>query len=468
MSRGRRLPYLRQALPVAVAAWLVLAAPTAWSFDLMQAWQGAERHAPDAAVARAAREAGTARGEQARALWRPSVVLEGGASYASGETTVRGAQFSAPGFGSSTGVAFDTSVTGGTATRYALGLRQPVYSRERSARGESLAIAAEAAQHEWTQSRQRLMLRTAEAYFNAALAAERLQVLQRQQRAVDKAAAEAQDRFRIGDRPVTDVHEATARAAALEAERLQAETQLTLAHDTLADLTGLPVPTTALPLPATALLDELGTLPDWLARAGRHNPALQLAEASLRSAEAQSRAAGAAFSPTVDVVAQVGRERLSGDGDFGTASSTGRNSAVGVQLAIPLYTGGLRSAQAAETRALASQAQATLDQARQQVAQQTRAAWLDLAVGSSRTAALAVSLEASRARLDATRVGLQAGDRTTLDLLNAENDAAAAELALVQARTQLITHRLKLAALAGELDDATLQRANALLQPTRP
>ncbi|HET7794712.1 MAG TPA: TolC family outer membrane protein [Rhizobacter sp.] len=455
---------LRDAMAICAA----LFAPAAWSLDLMQAWQGAEQHAPDAALARAAREAGAARGEQAKALWRPSVMLEGGVSYANGETAVRGAQFSAPGFGSSTGVAFDTSVTGGTASRYALGLRQPVYSRERSARGESLSIAAEAAEHEWLQSRQALMLRTTELYFNAALAAERLQLLQRQQQAVDKAAAEARDRFSLGDRPATDVHEATARAATLEAERLSAETQLALAHNALADLTGLPVNTTPLPLPSAAPVDDISSLADWLARAERQNPGLKLAEASLRSTEARARASAAAFTPTVDLVAHVGGERLSGDGDFGSASSAARNSAVGVQLAIPLYTGGLQSAQATEDRALTDKAQAALDQARQSVAQQTRAAWLDLAVGKSRTTALAASLEASRARLDATRVGLKAGDRTTLDLLNAENDAAAAELSLVQARTQLITHRLKLAALAGELDDATVQQANALLQATRP
>ncbi|HEY0819455.1 MAG TPA: TolC family outer membrane protein [Rhizobacter sp.] len=461
MTRARRLR-------ASVAACLALIATHAWPLDLLQAWQGAEQHAPDAAVARAARDAGTARGEQSRALWRPGVMLEGGVSYANGETSVRGAQFAAPGFAASNGVAFDTSVTGGTATRYALALRQPVYSRERTARSESLALSAEAARHEWALSRQALMLRTAEVYFNAALAAERLYLVERQQRAVDQAATEAQDRFRLGDRPVTDVHEATARAATLEAERLAAHTQLELARQALADLTGLPVATAPLALPAGAWPDELGALPDWLARAERQNPALKLAETSLRVAEAQGRASSAAFSPTVDVVAQVGRERLSGDGSFGNASSTTRNSAVGLQLAVPLYTGGLRSAQGLEARALVARAQATLDQARQQVAQDTRAAWLDLAVGQSRTAALAASLAASHARLDATRVGLQAGDRTTLDLLNAENDASAADIALVQARTQLMLHRLKLAALAGELDDATVQRANALLQPPRP
>ena len=449
-----------------LTAWAAAAlfAPAAHALDLMQAWQGAQQHAPEAAAARAALEAGAARGDQARALWRPNVVVEGGASYANAETATRGARFSAPGLSQSTGVAFDTSVTGGTGARYAIAVKQPVYSRERSARGQALEIAAQAAELEWAQSRQGLMLATTEAYFSAALAAERLRLLQRQQQAVDQAATEARDRFHVGDRPVIDVHEATARAAALQAERLAADTQLQLARNALTDLTGLPDDSAPLPLPGEPRIDNLGTLTEWLARAERQNPGLKLAEVRLQSAEVETRASDAAFSPTVDVVAQLARERISGDGDFGRASNTGRNGAIGVQISAPLYTGGLRSARNAESRALAHKARAELDRARQQVAQQTRSAWLDLAAGRSRTAALAAARQASHARLDATRVGLQAGDRTTLDLLNAENDAAAAELALLQARMHLITTRLRLASMAGELDDTALQQANAQLR----
>jgi outer membrane protein len=453
-------------LPWLVAS--VLLAPSAQALDLVQAWQGARQHAPDAAAAHAARAAGAARGEQARALWRPSVVAEGGVSYAGAETAVRGARFSAPGFGQSDGVAFDTSVTGGTASRVALSLRQPMYGRERSARSEALQIAAQAAEFEWRQAQQALMLATAEAYFDAALAAERLRLLQRQQQAVERTAVEAQDRFRLGDRPVTDVHEAGARAAALRSQRLTSETHVQLARQVLADLTGLPLDEAPLPLPGELRFDDPSTLPDWLARARAGNPGLQLAETQVQAADAQARASGDAFSPTVDVVAQLARDRLSGSGDFGQASSSGRNAAIGLQVAVPLYTGGLRGAQNAEGRALADKARAELERARLQVAQQTRAAWLDLAVGRSQDAALSAALQASRARLDATRVGLLAGDRTTLDLLNAENDAAAAELALLESRARLLNRRLRLAALAGELDEPALQQANAQLQAPRP
>ncbi|HEY8708648.1 MAG TPA: TolC family protein, partial [Burkholderiaceae bacterium] len=109
-------------------------------------------------------------------------------------------------------------------------------------------------------------------------------------------------------------------------------------------------------------------------------------------------------------------------------------------------------------------AEAHAARTRQQIELQTRTAWLGLTVGAGRVNALSQSLAASRLRLDATRLGRQVGDRTTLDLLNAENDAASAELTLWQARIDLLMNRLRLAALAGRLDETSLQSVNASLQ----
>lgn len=452
----------RSLLSLALAALL---AP-AQALDLMEAWRSAEQRAPEAAQARAAHEAGAARGEQGKALWRPQVMVEAGASKATHETAVRGAQFSAPGFGQSTGVAFDTSVTGGTGTRAALMVRQPLFSRERDAQAQALGLSAQMADAEWTQARQALMLQVVEAYFSVGLAGERLRLVDQQHRAVERAAAEARDRFQLGDRPITDVHEATARAAALQAERLGADTQLQVARTALADLMGTAAAAELAPrLPTASRAVAAGELGTWLQQAETGNPGLQRAELGVQVLQAQARAVAGAALPTVDLVAQAARERLSGSGDFGAARSSASQGAIGVQVVLPLYTGGMRSAQSREAHARLNQAQAERDRARQQVAQHTRAAWLDLAVGDSQLTALSAAREASRARLDATRLGLQAGDRTLLDLLRAENDAAAAELALLEARTRLITRRLHLAALAGQLDEGALQQANAHLSP---
>ena len=209
---------------------------------------------------------------------------------------------------------------------------------------------------------------------------------------------------------------------------------------------------------------DLAPLAQWLAKTEEFNPQLQLQKANAESARQEVRKHGAAAAPTLDLVAQLGRERLSGNGDFGAASNTSRQQMIGLQFNVPLYTGGYRSARLDEALRLEEKARAEVEQARQQMAQQTRAAWLGLQTGQARLNALTESVKASQARLDATRLGRQVGDRTTLDLLNAENDASSADLALLQAGIDVLQNRLRLLALAGQLDETQLQTVNRLLR----
>ena len=130
--------------PLAAAA-LALYAFSAQATDLVQAWQAARQHDPQAAVADAARAAGETRRAQAASLWRPAVVLGGTAGRMSAENAMEGVQFSAPGFGQSNGVSFGTSVNHGTSTRWTLSARQPLYNTERSAQRQQLEIGADAA-----------------------------------------------------------------------------------------------------------------------------------------------------------------------------------------------------------------------------------------------------------------------------------------------------------------------------------
>lgn len=450
----------------ALLALCAMAPGVAAATDLLQVWQAARQHDPQGQVVDAARAAGAARREQAAALWRPTLGLSASAGYSSADSRMDGAQFAAPGFGNSTGVSFGTSVEGGTATRWTLGARQPLYSPERRAQQRQLSLAADAADLEWQAAQQDWMLLTAQRYFDQLLAERRLALLQQQQLAVDKAYTEAQDRYALGDQPITDSHEAAARARGLQAQVLAAANELELARQALQDSTGLAAEGLQLQAPAAQVADgQLAGLDAWLALAQQHNPLLRLLQAQAEVAAAEVRKHSLAGSATLDLVAQASRERLGGSGDFGTASNSQSQQMVGVALNLPLYTGGWRSAKLAEALSLEQKARAELERARLQLAQQTRGSWLALNSGQARLAALEQALLASRARLDATRLGRQVGDRTTLDLLNAENDAAAAELALLQARTELLQNRLRLQALAGQLDLPGLQAVNAKLQP---
>lgn len=457
----------RRLLGLAAAVFIAGAGPAS-AADLVDAWRAAQAHDPEFTAAQAARDAGQARREQGASLWRPTLQFSGAAGVGSNETSTTGARFAAPGFGTVDGASFDTSVTNGNLWRWSLQARQPLINRERDASKRQLELAADAADLEWRATQQALMLRIAERYFDAALAAEALRVQQRQQAAVERALVEVRDRFKLGDAPVTDTHEAAARAEGMRAEVLAAESALLLKRAALADATGWSdAEMQSLSLPDGAAPQDMAALQQWLGDVRNSNLQLRLLAANTEVARQEAAKHAALASPSLDLVAMAGQDRLSGSGAYGSASNGLNNSMIGVQLNVPLYTGGWRSAREQETLRLADKAAADVDRQAQQVAQATRAAWLGLTVGASRLAALDEALRATRSRLDATRLGRQVGDRTTLELLNAENDAAAAELAVQQARVALLLDRLRLAALAGGLDDAQLHLANASLKLLR-
>jgi outer membrane protein len=450
---------------IVVATVLTVSASVAGATDLLDVWHAALQHDLEFSAADAAHQAGESRRDQGESLWRPTVQFIGTAGRMSSESATTGAQFSAPGFPQTDGVSFNTSVNNGALGRWMVEARQPLISRERLARSRQLELSADIGDLEWQGAKQTLMLNTAQSYFAVALAGESLRILQQQQAAIERELAEARDRHKLGDIPITDTYEASARAEAIKAQVLAAATDLQLKQLALSDVTGLQPEAMHLVFPASGSTPgEARALKQWLSDAGERNFLLRAQLTRTELAKEESAKFSLAASPTVDLVAQIGQDRVSGSGDFGPASINSNNRMIGIQLTVPLYTGGYRSARQEEAIHLADKTRADADRTRQHVALQTRAAWLGLTVGAGRIAALAEALRANRARLDATRLGQKVGDRTTLDLLNAENDTANAELALLQARVAVLMDRLRLSALAGQLDEAALQTVNASLR----
>ncbi|RPH44617.1 MAG: transporter [Burkholderiales bacterium] len=462
------LPGLRRAAALAFAAASVLApTPPAAAEGLVEAWHAALRADPDLAVSRAARAAGAARGNQAATLWQPQVSVSALGGIGRSESAIDGARFGAPGFGTAEGASFRTSVDGGSG-RIALQARQPLWSGELTARGRQLGLAGEAAEHAWRAAGQTAMLRVATQWLEVSLAMRALEVATRQQAAVDRALAEATDRWRIGDAPVVGTHEARARAEAVRAQAIAARAELALREAAFADLTGRPVGTLRPGAVSAAPEDPApGTLQHWLDAAADGNADVRALDVAVRVARAEADVHARGAQASVDLVASASRERIGGSGDFGPASSAATQGLVGVQISVPLWTGGQREARREEALRLAERADAELDRARRRVALEVRAAWLGLETGAQRIAALEQSRIASAARLQTTRTGLEVGDRTTLDVLNAENDSAQAELALAQARIARLIDGLRLAALAGTLDEAGLARVDARLGAQR-
>lgn len=471
--RRARGSVVRRVAAVAAAIGLAFgAAVPARAAGLVDAWRAAREADPDLRVAQAARAAGEARAAQSRSLWAPQVGLSASAGLGRSETSVDGARFSAAPFGTIDGAAFRTAVDGPSG-RIAIAARQPVWSGERRAQSRQLELAGELAGLEARAAEQDAMLRTAQRWFEVSVAEEALRVATRQQRAVDRALAEATDRWRVGDAPVVGTHEARARAEAVRAQVIAARTDLALRRAALAESVGRPADADGL-RPGAPTADDASAqamtepLDRWIERAIEGNAGLRALTLALEVARADVAKLERGAQASLDLVAQAARDRIVGSGEFGGASAGATQALVGVQLNVPLWTGGAREARRDEALRLLDKAGAELDRARLRLVREVRAAWLSLDAAAGRVAALAQARTASAARLASTRTGLEVGDRTTLDVLNAEHDLAQAELALAQARIARLLDRLRLDALAGSLDEARLAEADARLGPTPP
>ena len=433
------------------------------ALDLAQAWRAVQTADPAMAVARAVAQGGETQRQQATAMWRPQVSVSVGAGMAGADSASTGAHFAAPGLGASNGVDFNTSVNSGVSTRWSVSARQALRSGERSVQARQLELGADMAQVQSINAQRDLMLLTARRYIDLLVAQSHLDLLRQQQVAVNKALVEAQDRFALGDKPVTETYEARARAMVLQAQLLSAENTGVMAKRVLAQSTGLPEAELTLQAPSSTVgadFTDARSVEQWLTMALENNGALRLQAMRVQSAQEEVRKYSVGASSTLDLVAQVGQDRVSGDGDFGAATNSSGQRMVGLQWSMPVLTGGMRDARQQQALYLQDQAQAELEAARQQTGHMVQQLWLTLQTGPARLRAMQAAHQASKARLEATRLGLQVGDRTTLDLLQAENDSSAAALALVQARGDLLLARLQLGAMVGVLDDAELEALN--------
>ena len=445
---------------------LVLGLALVWSgaayaddLSLSEAIASAKLHDKEYLSASTLTDSADALRAQAGSLWRPQVVLSASAGKASNETKTAGAQFSAPSMGMFNQTAdFNTSISNGTMTQWAVSAKQPLYNPARRAQSQQLKLGAQITDLQRQGAEQALIVRTAERYFDAQLAQQKLQLLSAQLKSTQSSTEEAQYRFDIGNRPITEVYESQAQLAEIQAAHYGAQSDLQIKLQRLQDAIGhIPA---ALPnaVQLRQPLPKLEPLAVWQTKAQQNNIELQMQALAVRNAQAKAQEYALGASASVDLVGQIGRQKLSGDGDYGSAKNQQNNSMIGVQLTVPLYTGGYNSAKYQEAQAALKKAQMDLQRTQEQVAQNVNAAWLGAQTAQLQVSALSAALKASAARLDATKTGQEVGHRTVLDVLNAQNQNTQVRINLESAKQQYVMSRLRLGALVQALDEGMIRQ----------
>ena len=296
-------------------------------------------------------------------------------------------------------------------------------------------------------------------YFQALLSYENVVLARNKLQANEKQIMAAQRRYDGGEGTVTDVRESQSRRDLSRADLIKAQDALIVARRELEEMLGsAPVALTSLATDFRAKPLVPATLSEWQARAMSNNAEIRAGQEGLRISSQEIDRTFGGHLPTLDLV--VARRNVTNE----TLSTRGQDSitnSVGFQLALPIYSGGLTSAQVRQARHNRDRAFEELEATRERIAVEVTRQYQGVVSGSQRIDALVVAVESSAEALKAIEMGYQAGTRGIVDILDAQDQLYRSELDLTQARLQYVLARLMLAGAAGSLNSSNINAASS-------
>ncbi|MDM7480984.1 MAG: TolC family outer membrane protein [Halomonas sp.] len=404
----------------------VWAAPT-----LLEVLDMARANDPQLAAAQAARLAGQEALPQARAALLPQVGLSATLNRTQREieTAVREQNL------------HYTNTTG------ALSLRQVIYDRQKFFTYDQAEIRVALAELEWAKAEQDLILRVAEAYFNMLFAEDSVKLAEAKKRAIAAQKSQAEQMYKGGVGTVTDIQEAQARYDLAVAEELEALHTLRNRRQALFKLTRQHLEQLAtLREPLTLSPPDPYDLDAWRHAAREHALEVLLAEKRTQIAQLDVERARSQHWPILELVSSVQRQTQT---DLGYDKD--QIALVGLQLSAPLWAGGRIDSLTRETRARWVQAVEEMHVAQADSEQRAVESFHGVNDSIARIHALQQAVRSSEVAMEAARIGLEVGYRTSVDVLNAQQQFFAARRDLLQQSYTFVLQRLRLKAAIGAL-----------------
>nr|WP_267869762.1 TolC family outer membrane protein [Massilia agrisoli] len=330
-------------------------------------------------------------------------------------------------------------------------LRQPLFNWDAYARyRQGVAQAGESAAR-FEFNKDEVALRVAGAYMDVLYADDQLKLARAQRDAFMEQMKVNARLFEKGEGTKTDMLETQARLDLAEAQVLEGQDAVIAARNTFEGVVGMPVDKLE-PLSADFRVDAVppASFEEWSKIALENNPDLQAARLAVEVAQQEVNRARAGHAPRLDLVASYSKN------DSESLTTRGQetvNRAIGVQLNVPIYSGGQVSASARQAVAGRERAKADYDRRASLVMVELRKAHSVVLSSVSRVDALVKAVSSGTLLKTATEQSIKGGVRINLDLLNAEQQLAASQRDLAQARYGYLLGLLRLRAAAGTLTD---------------
>ena len=425
----------------------------AGAMDLRQAYDAAYANDASIRASRAGAQASRERLPQAQAQRLPNVSFNAGRNY--NDLTSKTRSFLGQ------PVTTESQYYSGSQT---LSVRQPLYRPYIAALVRQAQAQANDADASLEKDEQSLVVRVGEAYFDALLARDQLSLVGAQKATYTTQLDAAKKSLAAGSGTRTDIDEAQARLDLTLAQELEAQQNVEFTRRRLETLTGQSLDTLASldverftpSAPAPAGVEA------WIERAEQASPELESLRAQLEAARQEIDKAEAGHKPTLDVVAQWAR---SSSDSVTNVNSRYDNKTIGLQLSVPLYSGGYVNSTVRQAVAAHERAREVLEATRRDLGVRVHREFRGMTEGVLRIGALEQAVRSAEQAVLSNRKSFEAGSRTTLDVLNAEQQKTAALRDLAQARYVYLVSRLRLLSLAGEDRQASVAQVNAWLKP---
>ena len=323
---------------------------------------------------------------------------------------------------------------------------QPIYTGGRVSAGIRQAKAGvSAAKSQFDAAEQSLILDVVTAYVDVRRDREAVAIRKNNVDVTAEQVRAADDRFEVGVVTRTDVSLANARLEGARAALAGAEASREASEANYQFLTSLKPGDLAPPPPIPPLP---ASLEEAVAIALDGNPDIEAARNSERAASEAIEVARAQYRPQVNLVGTAGvQETYGSDADQRDTSV----SAV-VQGTIPLLSGGLIKSQVSSARLRRNQARNQIDILERQIRAQVAQAWFGYDASLRSIEASSRQVDAAEIAYEGAKEELAVGVRTTLDVLDQEQQLFEARLALVQSERDAYVAAFRLLRAAGELD----------------
>ncbi len=431
MTSARRICFRLFAPVVLLAAAIGIFAGSASAQTLEDALVSAYRNNPALAAQRAGLRAVDEKTAEAASGWRPSVE----ATAAIGKSRQQ-----------ASGNGMDTGSRDLSPADVGLTVTQPVFHGFRTRNAvDSAEAQALAGRAELKDVEQRIMFETAQAYLDVLRDQSVLELTRGNEEVLREQLSASQSRFDVGEVTKTDVSQSEARLNAAVASRLKAEGDLSNSRLSFARLTGAPPdgevkrPDLTLDVPKDA--DEAAAL------ALRNNPMVIAAAHGREAAEADADHAKGSLLPEVNIVGNLSRNWEQ------SAVSPDRHdqATVMARVVVPLYRAGRDYSAIRAAGQTALRRRLEEEDARAKAREEAVRAWQSLITARAAIAAYKSAVAANDMALRGVREEAKVGTRTTLDVLNAEQELLNARVELVRAERDEAVASLGVKAATGAL-----------------